>query len=463
MGGGGEHGTHTCGVAELVIFILAIASGTACSICSKMLMDQTGVGITGEVEPFEKPLFQTFGMFLGMIVALPIHCAIVAFKIPFPGYDFKPIAPKGGENSSLLPSTRESVGGYVGTPVWMLFFLAIPSVFDLGATALCMMGLRYINVSIYQMLRGSGIIFVALLKQNMLKHKLHKFQWVGVFWNLVSVILVGMTAVLASVNTSHGGDQIDGTNASADSGKVLTGIVFVMAGAFVQALQFVFEEKVMTGMEDAEAAVPPLLLISMEGLWGGFFCLFILYPIAYYMPGDDHGSYEDPFNTWHMLSNSSAIKAVFVVYFVTILLYNVFACLVTFMLNSVWHAILDNFRPITVWGVDLAIYYFFTNGALGEPWTNWSFVQLVGMFVLLYGTSIYNAPNAGSLFLKGQWYSIGIDLSDEYRMIQAQIDEEEWEEKFEHMRQNMKIRTMSSPKTSLHTMALRGGLGSPKI
>jgi hypothetical protein len=286
----------------------------------------------------------------------------------------------------------------------------------------------------------------------MLKHKLQKFQWVGVFWNLISVILVGLTAVLASFNTSYDGDQIDETNASADYGKVLTGIVFIMTGAFVQALQFVLEEKVMTGMEDA-SAVPPLLLISMEGLWGGFFCFFILYPIAYYMLGGDHGYYEDPLNTLHMVAHSSGIKAVFVVYFVTILVYNALACLITSILSSVWRANLDNFRPFMVWGVYLAIYYFFMNGALGEPWTKWSFVQLVGMFVLLYGTGIYNAPNAFSLFLKGQWYSFGIDLSDEYRMIQAQIDEE----KFEH-RQKMNIRTMSSPKTSLHRMGLRGGL-----
>jgi len=461
MGEGG-HGTHKCGVAELVIFILAIASGTACSVSSKMLMDQSGVGITGEVEAFQKPLFQTFGMFLGMIVAMPLHWIILAFKIPFPGYDFEESKPKTGENSLLLPTINgTSSKGPGQTPMWMLFFLAIPSIFDLGATALCMMGLRYINVSIYQMLRGSGIIFVALLKQNMLKHKLHTFQWVGVFWNLVSVVLVGLTAML--ISHSQFVEMENDDESSAKTSKALAGVVFVMAGAFVQALQFVFEEKVMTGMDDAEAMVPPLLLISMEGLWGGFFCLFVLYPLAYYIPGDDHGSYENPFNTWYIIQNSSAIQVVFVVYFFTILLYNVFACLVTFMLNSVWHAILDNFRPITVWGVDMAIYYYFTNGALGEPWTKWSFVQLFAMFVLLYGTSIYNAPNAGSLLLKGQWYAFGIDLSNEYQIIQMQMEEEEWEAKFEQMKKNMKIRTMSSPKTSLHTMALQGGLGSPKI
>jgi len=35
-----------------------------------------------------------------------------------------------------------------------------------------MMGLQYLNVSVYQMLRGSGIIFVALMKQHVLKEHL---------------------------------------------------------------------------------------------------------------------------------------------------------------------------------------------------------------------------------------------------------------------------------------------------
>ena len=79
--------------------------------------------------------------------------------------------------------------GTTGTPVWMYFFLAIPSIFDLGATALCMMGLRFLDVSIYQLLRGSGIIFVALMKQHVLGDHLYKFQWLGVLWNVVSVFL----------------------------------------------------------------------------------------------------------------------------------------------------------------------------------------------------------------------------------------------------------------------------------
>jgi len=50
-----------CGLQELLIFIAAIVCGTACSICSKTMMELHGVGITGQVEQFSKPLFQTFG------------------------------------------------------------------------------------------------------------------------------------------------------------------------------------------------------------------------------------------------------------------------------------------------------------------------------------------------------------------------------------------------------------------
>jgi hypothetical protein len=303
-------------------------------------------------------------------------------------------------------------------------------------------------VSIYQLLRGSGIIFVALMKQHVLDDKLYTFQWLGVFWNVVSVLLVGATAILKSSERS-----------AEDPGEALLGIMLVMMGAFIQALQFVFEEKVMT-MD--EAAVPPLFLIGMEGLWGTFLCLFVVYPMAYFIPGNDHGSYENPLNTYEMLISSSTIQWMFVIYFVVIFCYNLFAVLVTFMLNSIWHAILDNFRPITVWGTDMFIYYVVTTtGDFGEPWSKYGWVQLVGMGVLLYGTAIYNAPNAGSLRLEGQWFHFCFDMRHEYGEIELETQEAEMERKWEEKRQEFKIRRPSSlaersPHTSIHTQALRG-------
>ena len=98
--------------------------------------------------------------------------------------------------------------------------------------------------------------------------------------------------------------------------------------------------------------------------------------------------------------------------------YNALACLVTVMLDSVWRAILDNFRPATVWMVDLFIFYYVST-SFGEQWNaSWSWLQLVGMITLLYGTAIYNAPNGGSVKLMGGIWSCYIDCSDEYAVQQ---------------------------------------------
>jgi drug/metabolite transporter (DMT)-like permease len=339
------------------------------------------------------PLFQTFGMFTGMTAALVMHFIVLKFEIPFPGYVH---ATRNGYNAI------EGEGGQPPVPTWMYFVLIIPSVFDLVATALCMFGLLHVNVSIYQMLRGSAIIFVAILKEFVLKDKLRKYMWVGVFWNVVSIVLVGMTALFSASDDASGPQN------------PLLGVMLILSGALVQSLQYAFEERVMS----MDVAAPPLLLIGMEGLWGTLLCIFVLYPIAYYTPGDDHGSYENPFNTFYMLKNSSEVQNMFFLYFICIFAYNMLACLVTFMLNSVWHAILDNFRPITVWVTDLVIFYCIST-AFGESWTVWSFLQLLGMGVLLYGTAVYNAPNAGSIKLTGTLYDCFFDFSEEYDEAEA--------------------------------------------
>jgi hypothetical protein len=97
-----------------------------------------------------------------------MHFVVVQFKLPFPGYNHG-VVETGGKpfidspKPQRPPTISETTGLVSSTtneqpeiPTWMYFFLAIPAIFDLGATALCMMGLRYIDVSIYQLLRGSG-------------------------------------------------------------------------------------------------------------------------------------------------------------------------------------------------------------------------------------------------------------------------------------------------------------------
>ena len=95
----------------------------------------------------------------------------------------------------------------------------------------------------------------------------------GVFWNVISVVIVGATALLAS----GGGEGVDGgSNRHLTPEETFLGVCLMMAGAFVQAVQFVFEEHVMK----MDVPAPPLLLIGMEGFWGTVLGLFVMYPIG---------------------------------------------------------------------------------------------------------------------------------------------------------------------------------------
>jgi drug/metabolite transporter (DMT)-like permease len=71
------------------------------------------------------------------------------------------------------------------------------------------------------------------MKKHVLGDRLFAFQWIGVIWNVVGFFLVGGTAVLNDGNDGQ-------------AGQALLGILLVMAGTVVRAMQVVFEEKVMT-------------------------------------------------------------------------------------------------------------------------------------------------------------------------------------------------------------------------
>lgn len=138
-----------------------------------------------------------------MCFGLIMHWAVLLFEIPFPGYEHDAGASftgstgdtadknggvngkldggsssnsrvnygavESGEKDKLLTTDKDSATATAkqkGTPVWLYFFLSVPAIFGVGATLLAMCGLQYIDVSIYQLLRGSGIIFVALMKQH---------------------------------------------------------------------------------------------------------------------------------------------------------------------------------------------------------------------------------------------------------------------------------------------------------
>lgn len=96
----------------------------------------------------------------------------------------------------------------------------------------------------------------------MLKDILKRYMWVGIALNVLSIVLVGFTAMMIDASTPHSDAEGD----AAAGGSAFLGVVLILMGAFVQSLQYVFEEKVMSASEDDPnvAPTPPLLLVSIH-------------------------------------------------------------------------------------------------------------------------------------------------------------------------------------------------------
>jgi len=169
-----------------------------------------------------------------------------------------------------------------------------------------------------------------------------------------------------------------------DDGALL-GAVCVLAGTAISSLQFAAEEKLMSTL-----AVPPLLLVGMEGVTGLALTLGVAYPIYWMLPGEDHGHFEDPLNTLTQLRHSAPARTMALTYTSLVLLYNVFSMMVTQQLSSVWKAILSNCRPASVWATQLVLFGA-TKGRFGEAWADdSSWLQLTSLLILLVGIFVYN-------------------------------------------------------------------------
>lgn len=339
----------SCSTAGSATFIIGLVSGTFSALFCKMAYQTESIGLDGEPKLFTKPICMLMLMFMGMVPAI-FFWLFQQFR--------------------LEPHQREVVSYQT------MGVLIVPCLCDLVCTLLLLTAQVYITASMWQMLRGSVICITALLKRFLLNTRLRTHMWVGVAVITVAMLLVACTSLIQPASTD-----------ALSSGKdPRIGVVLVLMGCVAQGVQYVFEEKVMN-VDNA----PPLVVIGCEGLWGTVLTILIIYPIAYLMPGDDNGSFEDPWDALAMVQHSKTLKLFTIGFVGLVTIYNCMAVYVTKYLSAIWHAILDNFRPITIWATDLVIFYKIAPGSgFGESWNSASYMQLAGLIVLLFGVAVYD-------------------------------------------------------------------------
>jgi len=353
---------------SVILFAVAglVCFGALNTLTTKIQFTLLSTGSAGEVKHFEKPWFATFAMFAGMaFVLLPYHFMESRKKQAMVSDSTEHLLPTGGGGA---------VSEFTG-----FMYVGIPASFDLLASGLMFGGLIYISASIWQMLRGSEIVFAAIISVPGLGAKLYCYHWIGILLCVIGICLVGWANVLNS--------QSEASGESASASDALFGMGLVVAAQVVQAAQMVVEEKLLK-----DVMLPPMKIVGYEGVWGVFLSVFVVFPICWFLPGSDNGHGEDLVDTVTMLQNNSSLASLLLLYVFSCATYNVAGMAVTSNLSAVHRTMMEASRTIGIWIIDLCVHYLIDkNISFGEAWMPYSWVQLIGFLVLLSGQSVYGA------------------------------------------------------------------------
>ena len=113
------------------------------------------------------------------------------------GYQ-RPATPE--EETLLERGEREALK--VNLHGWKNLYLWIPALCDLTGTTLMNVGLIYTSASIYQMLRGSVVLFTGTLSHFVLKTKHPLYKWAALIVVFIGVLLVGAAGIMSSSSST---------------------------------------------------------------------------------------------------------------------------------------------------------------------------------------------------------------------------------------------------------------------
>eukprot|EP00437_Effrenium_voratum_P043306 CAMPEP_0181468900 /NCGR_PEP_ID=MMETSP1110-20121109/37726_1 /TAXON_ID=174948 /ORGANISM="Symbiodinium sp., Strain CCMP421" /LENGTH=360 /DNA_ID=CAMNT_0023593759 /DNA_START=26 /DNA_END=1105 /DNA_ORIENTATION=+ len=318
--------------------------------------------VDGQSERFEKPWFITFVMFIAMCFALPFDRGMWG---------------KVGSSAEkpLIDASSHSSLTWRKKVVKVMY----PAFFDILATGLCSMGFLYIPASVWQLLRGAEIVFAAIFAVCCLKRRLFKFHALSLCFCVAGIACVG----LASVWGSEAEAEAKGSENSA--ALQMLGIGLALSGQVVQAAQAVAEEWLLKDVD-----LPGLQVVGFEGVWGALAMMVVVLPMVQMLPGSDDGHLEDEYNAVQLLRSSSSLSGLMLLYTFSCATYNMSGIAVTGALSAVHRVMLEALRTLIVWIFGLSVHYLVDPKSLiGEVWTAWSWLEVVGFVLLVLGQMIY--------------------------------------------------------------------------
>ncbi|EER02662.1 conserved hypothetical protein [Perkinsus marinus ATCC 50983] len=357
-------------VTTAIWIFFVLGCGPLNTIISKIVFEIRSIGVEGFPKPFHKPWFITTVMFLGMAPGMVVYIAkMIRNKTRRHHQNRQPLLQvKAAAEPEPMPFWKSAL------------YCALPASFDMIGTTVGYIGLLYNSPSVFMMLRGSIIVFSAILSVVFLHRKLNGQNWFGVIVCAAAVTLIGVSNLCAQ-DAKEVADEPEVTSV----GLMAFGMLMILLSQFIQALQVVTEEKFMKDM-----TIDPYCVVGMEGVWGTIYMVCIVLPILYAIPGDDAGSSENTLDSLMLFEHSKKMQTFLAVYVVSIFFTNCAAVIVTKILSAIHVTMFNAMQPAIVWFIGLFTYYLVTPAAsFAEQWTAWSWLQLGGFLFLVYGQLVY--------------------------------------------------------------------------
>jgi drug/metabolite transporter (DMT)-like permease len=354
----------------VLFMVLMVVIGSCNTIFNKFLLKTQSLDSS-----FDHAFFSTFMMFIG-----ETFCYI-AFKI----YEFRK---KPEELSEKL--TNESKSEIVPQlPPINPLVLAIPALCDFFGSTIMTFSLVYLPGSVYQMTRGSIMIFTAVFSIIFLKSKIYRHQLSSLICIFIGIGIVG----IATLGGDDSGDSKDDGNA----GTLIVSFVGLIIAQLFAASQFVVEEKIVNKYE-----VHPLQMVGWEGIWGSLFYIVVLI-VIYFIDCDidnklcyvyvEDGVEKAKLDNWifalRQMVNSSAIIIFSIFYICCISCYNYVGITITKYVSSPARAVMDSARTVVIWAFFLIPVWDNLEGYSGLQET-FKILQLIGFIFLIFGTLVFN-------------------------------------------------------------------------
>jgi len=235
------------------------------------------------------------------------------------------------------------------------------------------LGLTMTHASVFQMLRGSVVIFTGILSTFVLKRRLKAFQWLGMALVCAGTLVVGSSSLISPPPQAGGS-----TPAVLKPSNPVLGNMIIVAAQIIVAIQMVIEERFL-GRYNVHA----LEAVGWEGIWGVGF-LGIALVAMYFVPfGADlcegHACVENSLHALREMSVSPALVAAVLGNVVSIAFFNFFGVSVTQSMSATHRMVLDSLRTLVIWLFSLYL-----------QWQVFDKIQVIGFSVLLAGTLVYN-------------------------------------------------------------------------